>query len=414
MSSLFMSAQIGFGTSAPEPESLMDVYSESKGVLLPRISITDFDSYNLPAGTQTESLLLYNTNATLGKGFTYWNGSSWNHVNNNFFWSAYGDGNLSSSQYLGTADNNSFLFGTSGISRLHFTINQRLESHANGTVSNPAWSMIDDGNGIYTIGNDLRFALDHKDFISVAATNSVTINPTQENIDLSVQGSTTSMLQMDASTNGIAIAASSPVEASLHVQGAASTVRFQNLSSSHSYNNGVDKSLLFVNSDGELILESTPHVTQLPQFEFESAYLSSSVNVRNTAQGAQTVVLHSTTEELFEDGLLEVVYQTSISVRNYSGGAVNDGRPRKYGIRVKVDGRVIGQTSKMYTSNGTGGPIASGFMYLNGKGYIPLTGSSAGNTYAIEVELFVDGGGNSTWYSVGSSSNDFFEVIVHY
>ncbi|MEP0674377.1 MAG: hypothetical protein ABJC32_02520, partial [Nonlabens ulvanivorans] len=130
--------------------------------------------------------------------------------------------------------------------------------------------------------------------------------------------------------------------------------------------------------------------------------------------GAQTVVLHSTTEELFEDGLLEVVYQTSVSVRNYSGGAISDGSPRKYGIRVKVNGRIIGQTSKMYTADGTGGAIASGFMYLNGKGYMPLSGSSSGSTYAIDVELFVDGGGGSTWYSIGSSSNDFFEVIVHY
>lgn len=85
ISFLSATAQIGFGTSAPQPETLMDVYSVDKGLLLPRISINYFDSFNLPVGSQTESLLLYNTNVTLGKGFTYWNGSSWNHVNNNFF-----------------------------------------------------------------------------------------------------------------------------------------------------------------------------------------------------------------------------------------------------------------------------------------------------------------------------------------
>ncbi|WP_405352289.1 hypothetical protein [Nonlabens sp. Asnod3-H03] len=414
MSFLSATAQIGFGTSGPQPETLMDVYSVDKGLLLPRISINDFDSFNLPVGSQTESLLLYNTNATLGKGFTYWNGSSWNHVNNNFFWSTYGDDNLSSSNFLGTADNNSFIIGTAGLPRLHFTTGQRLVAHNNGTISNPSWSMINTGIGAYSLGNDLRIGLDGKDYISAAASNAVVINPSQENIDLSIQGNTTPVLQMDASLNSLGIASASPIEASMHVQGASSTVRFNNLSSSHMNNNGVDKSLLYVDQDGELTLESTPHVTQLPQFEFESAYLSSTVNVRSTTLGAQTVVLHSTTEELFEDGLLEVVYQTSVSVRNYSGGAISDGSPRKYGIRVKVNGRVIGQTSKMYTADGTGGAIASGFMYLNGKGYMPLSGSSSGSTYAIDVELFVDGGGGSTWYSIGSSSNDFFEVIVHY
>ncbi|GAK88908.1 hypothetical protein JCM19297_3432 [Nonlabens ulvanivorans] len=414
ISFLSATAQIGFGTSAPQPETLMDVYSVDKGLLLPRISINYFDSFNLPVGSQTESLLLYNTNVTLGKGFTYWNGSSWNHVNNNFFWSTYGDDNLSSSNFLGTADNNSFIIGTSGLPRLHFTTGQRLATHNNGTISNPSWSMINTGIGAYSLGNDLRIGLDGKDYISAAASNAVVINPSQENIDLSIQGNTTPVLQMDASSNSLGIASTSPIEASMHVQGASSTVRFNNLSSSHMNNNGVDKSLLYVDQDGELTLESTPHVTQLPQFEFESAYLSSTVNVRSTTLGAQTVVLHSTSEELFEDGLLEVVYQTSVSVRNYSGGAISDGSPRKYGIRVKVNGRVIGQTSKMYTADGTGGAIASGFMYLNGKGYMPLSGSSSGSTYAIDVELFVDGGGGSTWYSIGSSSNDFFEVIVHY
>ncbi|WP_146128657.1 hypothetical protein [Nonlabens ulvanivorans] len=414
MSFLSATAQIGFGTSGPQPETLMDVYSVDKGLLLPRISINDFDSFNLPVGSQTESLLLYNTNVTLGKGFTYWNGSSWSHVNNNFFWSTYGDDNFSSSNFLGTADNNSFIIGTAGLPRLHFTIGQRLVAHNNGTISNPSWSMINTGIGAYSLGNDLRIGLDGKDYISAAATNAVVINPSQENIDLSIQGNTTPVLQMDASSNSLGIASTAPIEASMHVQGVTSNVRIHSLGATHSNNNGVDQSLLYVNQEGELILEATPHITQLPQFEFESAYLSSSVTVSNATQGESTVVLHSTSEQLFDDGLLEVVYQTSFSVRSHTGGAITDGKPRKYGIRVKVDGRVIGQTSKMYTSAATGSSIASGFMYLNGKGYKPLTGNSSGTTYAIEVELFVDGGGNSTEYIVGSSSNDFFEVIVHY
>lgn len=407
-------AQIGVGTSDPQAETLLDIFSENKGLLIPRISVDNFDTFNLPVGSQTESLLLYNTNILLGKGFTFWNGIRWSHVNNDFYWNTYGDNNVLSSSFLGTSDLQSFILGTQGTPRLEFTTSQRLISHNIGNRASPAWTIIDDQIGAYSTGNDLTLSLNNSDYLSNSITNGIVVNPSQEDINFIINDNSGSVIEVDANLNSIGIDAISTIESVLHIQGATSNVRVQSLSDSNVNNNGVDKALLYVDNNGQFKLEPTPHITQLPQFEFESSYMSTPLFGRNAALGALNGTLYTTTQELFEDGLLEVVYQTSIAVRNHTGGPITDGLPRKYGIRIKVNGRVIGQTSKMYTSVGTGGSIASGFMYLNGKGYIPLTGATAGTIYTIEVELFVDGGGLSTEISVGESLNDFFEVIVHY
>lgn len=407
--------QAGVGTFAPQPETLMDVYGTDKGLLIPRIFITDFETFNLPVGSQTESILLYNTNTTLGKGFTSWNGTRWTHVNNNFFWSTYGDNSISTSSFSGTTDNNAFILGTLGTSRLQFTTDARLLSTNNGTTTAPVWAFTSLNKGFYNAGDDLRISMDGVDYLSISNNNGILVNPDQSDVDFSIHGTNGTAIKVDSDLNRIAIAGNDMPLSTIHLQGSNNNLRVQSLDDSHPLNNGFDKSLLYVDHDGQLKLESTPHITQLPQIEFEGSFLGgSSYLFSDPALGQQTGLLHTTTQELFEDGLLEVVYQASVSVRNSTNGSITDGLPRKYGIRIKVNGRVVGQTAKMYTSNSIGGNIAAGFMYLNGKGYVPLTGSPSGTTYTIEVEAFVDGGGNSTNIVIGSSSNDFFEVIVHY
>ncbi|MGJ8684684.1 MAG: hypothetical protein ACSHWW_08675 [Nonlabens sp.] len=414
LSAYSTSAQIGIGTFDLHSETLLDIYSENKGLLLPRMNIDNFDTYTLPVGPTTESLLSYNTNSVLGKGFTYWTGTRWSHMNNDFFWSTYGEHSINNSNFIGTTDSTPFILGTNSISRLQITTTGNFLAHNNGTMLNPSWAMTGTNIGAYSTGNNLKFSLLNEDYVSISNSNGVFLNPSQNDIDIHMNSDNGSLLQMDSNLNRIGIAATSPVESTLHIQGATSNVRIQSLSSSNSNNNGVDKSVLFVDSNGEFKLEPTPHITQLPQFEYESGYLLIPVTYSSSTLGATSSTIYTTSQELFEDGLLEVVYQTSVSVRSTFGGAITDGLPRKYGIRILVDGRVIGQTSKMYTSDASGGLIASGFMYLNGKGYVPLTGSLTGTTHNIEVQAFVDGGGNNTRIVLGSSSNDLFEVIVHY
>ena len=72
-------AQVGIGTTSPAGGSLLDISSTDKGILIPRVDIADL-STAAPVTedlTNSESLLVYNTNTTTGKGFYYWDSTQW-------------------------------------------------------------------------------------------------------------------------------------------------------------------------------------------------------------------------------------------------------------------------------------------------------------------------------------------------
>ncbi len=72
-------AQVGIGTTNPAGGSLLDIESAEKGILIPRVDIADLSTQAPVTGdlTSSESLLVYNTNTTTGKGFYYWDGTQW-------------------------------------------------------------------------------------------------------------------------------------------------------------------------------------------------------------------------------------------------------------------------------------------------------------------------------------------------
>ena len=67
---LLANAQIGVGTQNPDPSSILDLTSSSKGILTPRMSTQKRDSINNPA----KGLLIYNTTSS---DFNYYD-SGWN------------------------------------------------------------------------------------------------------------------------------------------------------------------------------------------------------------------------------------------------------------------------------------------------------------------------------------------------
>lgn len=77
-------SQVGINTVTPHESSVLDVYSNDKGVLIPRISIVDLNS-PLPVTNPIESLLVYNTNNAFELGFYFWNGSKWIPISNNYW-----------------------------------------------------------------------------------------------------------------------------------------------------------------------------------------------------------------------------------------------------------------------------------------------------------------------------------------
>lgn len=73
----FTNAQVGIGTSQPALSSQLEIASADKGVLIPRVSLTDITVFAPIAGNPVESLLVYNIGTTTGTnavtpGFYYW------------------------------------------------------------------------------------------------------------------------------------------------------------------------------------------------------------------------------------------------------------------------------------------------------------------------------------------------------
>lgn len=70
-------AQVGINTANPSAGSIFDIVSSDKGMLIPRLDIVDLSTIDPVTDGSTEGLFVYNTNTSTGKGFYYWDGSSW-------------------------------------------------------------------------------------------------------------------------------------------------------------------------------------------------------------------------------------------------------------------------------------------------------------------------------------------------
>jgi len=63
--------------AAPSGDAMLDIAATNKGLLVPRVNITNLAAIAPITGGTTISLLVYNTNATTGLGYYYWDGASW-------------------------------------------------------------------------------------------------------------------------------------------------------------------------------------------------------------------------------------------------------------------------------------------------------------------------------------------------
>ena len=76
---------VGIGTTAPDPSAILDVKSNTKGILLPRTSTTSRNAIVNPA----KGLMLYDTTLS---AFWYHNGSAWAQLSGGAtnYWTANG------------------------------------------------------------------------------------------------------------------------------------------------------------------------------------------------------------------------------------------------------------------------------------------------------------------------------------
>lgn len=74
------SAQVGMNDNAPNKSAALDINASNKGLLIPNVKLLSLtDKASISGGNPKESLMVYNTNASLvyGAGYYYWDGSSW-------------------------------------------------------------------------------------------------------------------------------------------------------------------------------------------------------------------------------------------------------------------------------------------------------------------------------------------------
>ncbi|RMA57664.1 hypothetical protein [Ulvibacter antarcticus] len=102
-------AQIGINTEFPDAASILDINSNDKGLLVPRISLITSTSIEPITGGSPEGLLVYNTNTELGKGFYFWSGVQWISLDND--WKTTGNAQ-DEVKFLGTTDESDLIFKT--------------------------------------------------------------------------------------------------------------------------------------------------------------------------------------------------------------------------------------------------------------------------------------------------------------
>ncbi len=152
-------AQVGINTVTPEPGSILDIYSDTKGLRIPNVPIGVFSNISPISGVgasvselaDAESLLVYNTNASMGKGFYYWDGTTWLTIDGDKDWKLGGNtgtnpGFGALENFLGTTDSQELFIGTEGSGALTISTNQRIRANVNGSRGTPNYSFTSDPN----------------------------------------------------------------------------------------------------------------------------------------------------------------------------------------------------------------------------------------------------------------------------
>lgn len=129
-------SQVGIGTTSPDPSSILDIQSTSKGLLIPRINLS-----TNPVLNPQKSLLVWNTDTSVySEGFYYYNGSIWKRLENNNVWNTNGNtGTSDVTDFLGNIDNKSLAIRTNNITRMRIGSEVTGSSFTNVSMSlNPS------------------------------------------------------------------------------------------------------------------------------------------------------------------------------------------------------------------------------------------------------------------------------------
>ena len=129
-------SQIGVLTNTPDASSALDIVSTTKGLLIPRVTLTSSLSSPSPVTSPATGLLVYNSGANQPEGFYYWSGSSWVKLETGTgtitSWELTGNsGTTVGTNFVGTTDDEALAFNTNGVEKLRILSDGRI-SISNG------------------------------------------------------------------------------------------------------------------------------------------------------------------------------------------------------------------------------------------------------------------------------------------
>jgi hypothetical protein len=199
---------------APDAGAMLDISSTNKGLLIPRVSIGNLTLIAPITGSATTSLLVYNTNATTGLGYHYWDGNDWIPLGNDSDWKITGNGNITGgTHFLGTTNNIQLDFRTNNATRFSVKSNgDQVFAAGNGTNALPFYSWSADPDiGMYRITtNTLGFATSAVERFRMSTTEAV-FNDASNNYDFRIESNgSQNMFFVDASTDRIGIGINNP------------------------------------------------------------------------------------------------------------------------------------------------------------------------------------------------------------
>ncbi|NBR14126.1 MAG: tail fiber domain-containing protein [Flavobacteriales bacterium] len=151
--------------ATPNASSVLDISSTSKGLLIPRVSLTS-TTVTSPVTSPLTSLLVYNTQTIndVTPGYYYWNGTSWQRFdtgNTIGDWKLLGNaGTNAGTNFLGTTDATDLVFRTNSTEKMRVMSggnvgigesNPQRILHLKGSTSNVALRLENSSAKIYDI-----------------------------------------------------------------------------------------------------------------------------------------------------------------------------------------------------------------------------------------------------------------------